>query len=136
MSELSHVDEATGELFFFNYGTQAPYLHFGCVDRHGKLVHYAPVPLPGPRLPHDMAITEHFVVLNDLPMHWDEDLLPRGVHAVRMHDKPTRLAIVLRVTQKRQAHCPRQRSAVSASWPRPPRPSRPSASSPRSPSRS
>ena len=43
-----------------------------------------------------MAITEHFVVLNDLPMHWDEDLLLKGVHAVRMHDKPTRLAVVPR----------------------------------------
>ena len=67
-----------------------------CVDRRGQLVHYTPVPLPGPRLPHDMAITEHFVVLNDLPMHWDEDLLAKGVHAVRMHDKPTRFAVVPR----------------------------------------
>lgn len=96
VSAHTKVDEATGELFFFNYGKVAPYLHFGVVDRHGKLVHYAPVPLPGPRLPHDMAITEHFVVLNDLPMHWDEDLLPRGIHAVRMHDKPSRLAVVPR----------------------------------------
>ncbi|MCU1355137.1 MAG: Lignostilbene-alpha,beta-dioxygenase [Acidimicrobiales bacterium] len=96
VSAHTKVDEATGELFFFNYGTVAPYLHFGCVDRTGTLVHYAPVPLPGPRLPHDMAITEHFVVLNDLPMHWDEDLLSRGIHAVRMHDKPTRLAVVPR----------------------------------------
>lgn len=96
VSAHTKVDEATGELFFFNYGTTWPYLHFGCVDRTGTLVHYAPIPLPGPRLPHDMAITENFVVLNDLPMHWDEDLLPRGVHAVRMHDKPTRLAVVPR----------------------------------------
>jgi carotenoid cleavage dioxygenase len=96
VSAHTKVDEATGELFFFNYGTEWPYLHFGCVDRTGKLVHYTPIPLPGPRLPHDMAITEHFVVLNDLPMHWDEDLLRKGVHAVRMHDKPTRLAVVPR----------------------------------------
>ena len=96
VSAHTKVDEATGELFFFNYGKEAPYLHFGVVDANGKLVHYTPVPLPGPRLPHDMAITEHFVVLNDLPMHWDEDLLVNGVHAVRMHDKPTRLAVVPR----------------------------------------
>ncbi|CAN5514345.1 carotenoid oxygenase family protein [soil metagenome] len=96
VSAHTKLDEATGELFFFNYGKVAPYLHFGVVDRHGRLVHYAPVPLPGPRLPHDMAITENFVVLNDLPMHWDEDLLTRGVHAVRMHDKPSRLAVVPR----------------------------------------
>jgi carotenoid cleavage dioxygenase-like enzyme len=96
VSAHTKVDEATGELFFFNYSTHAPYLHFGVVDRKGRLVHYSPVTLPGPRLPHDMAITEHFVVLNDLPMHWDEDLLLKGVHAVRMHDEPTRLAVVPR----------------------------------------
>lgn len=105
VSAHTKVDEATGELFFFNYGTVAPYLHFGVVDRHGRLVHYTPVPLPGPRLPHDMAITEHFVVLNDLPMHWDEDLLQRGVHAVRMHDEPTRLAVV-----------PRRGTAADVQW--------------------
>jgi len=105
VSAHTKVDEHTGELFFFNYGKAAPYLHFGCVDRHGKLVHYAPVPLPGPRLPHDMAITEHFVVLNDLPMYWDADLLERGVHAVRMHDEPTRLAVV-----------PRRGGAADVQW--------------------
>ncbi len=36
-------------------------------------MHYAAVPLPGPRMPHDMAFTEHYVVLNDLPMFWDPD---------------------------------------------------------------
>ena len=96
VSAHTKVDEATGELVFFNYSKVAPFLHFGVVDRAGRLVHYTPVPLPGPRLPHDIAITEQFVVLNDLPMHWDEDLLTRGVHAVRMHDQPTRLAIVPR----------------------------------------
>ena len=29
-------------------------------DKHDKLVHYVPVPLPGPRLPHDMAFTENY----------------------------------------------------------------------------
>lgn len=96
VSAHTKVDEHTGELIFFNYGKAAPYLHFGVVDRAGRLVHYAPVPLPGPRLPHDLAITERYVVLNDLPMYWDADLLERGVHAVRMHDEPSRLAVVPR----------------------------------------
>ncbi|CAN5911993.1 carotenoid oxygenase family protein [soil metagenome] len=95
-SAHTKVDEATGELIFFNYGIEAPYLHVGVVDAAGRLVHYTPVPLPGPRLPHDIAITEHHVVVNDLPMHWDEDLLATGVHAVRMHDKPSRLGVLPR----------------------------------------
>jgi carotenoid cleavage dioxygenase-like enzyme len=61
------VDEATGELLFFNYSKHAPYMHYGVVDRHDKLVHYVPIPLPGPRLPHDMAFTEHYAILNDFP---------------------------------------------------------------------
>ena len=95
-SAHTKVDPATGELFFFNYGKAAPYFHFGVVDGSGRLVHYEPISMPGPRLPHDIAITERFVVLNDLPMHWDEDLLERGVHAVRMHDAPSRFAVVPR----------------------------------------
>ncbi len=96
VSAHTKVDQATGELFFFNYGTEAPYLHVGVVDAAGRLVHYTPVPLPGPRLPHDIAITADHIVVNDLPMHWDEDLLPRGVHAVRMHDRPSRLGVLPR----------------------------------------
>ena len=41
------------------------------VDADDKLVHYIDVPLPGPRLPHDMAFTEHYAILNDLPLFWD-----------------------------------------------------------------
>ncbi len=104
-SAHTKVDPATGELFFFNYGTRPPYLHVGVVDRSGALVSYEPIPLPGPRLPHDIAITERFVVLNDLPMHWDEQLLDRGVHAVRMHDAPSRFAVV-----------PRRGTAAEARW--------------------
>ncbi len=91
------VDEHTGELLFFNYSTTAPYLHYGVLDPDGTLGHYTPVELPGPRLPHDMAFTEHYAVLNDCPMFWDPDLLARGVHAVRFHpDLPTRIGILPR----------------------------------------
>jgi carotenoid cleavage dioxygenase len=96
VSAHTKVCDATGELIFFNYGKEPPYLHVGVVDRSGTLVHYTPVPLPGPRLPHDIAITEHHVVVNDLPMHWDAELLERGVHAVRMHDEPSRFGVLPR----------------------------------------
>ena len=85
VSAHAKVDEATGELLFFNYSKHAPYMHYGVVDRTGKRVHYTPVPLPGPRLPHDMAFTRNYSILNDLPVFWDEELLKRGLHAVRAH---------------------------------------------------
>lgn len=91
------VDERTGEMLFFNYGTEWPYLHYGVVSADGVLVHYVPVELPGPRMPHDMAFTERFVVLNDLPMFWDPVGLQHGVYANRWHpDMPARFAIVPR----------------------------------------
>ncbi len=91
------VDETTGELLFFNYSKHAPFMHYGVVDRHGKIAHYIPVPLPGPRLPHDMIFTTNYSILNDLPVFWDEQLLKRGIHAVRMHDGlKSRFAIVPR----------------------------------------
>jgi carotenoid cleavage dioxygenase len=91
------VDEHTGELLFFNYGTAAPFMHYGVVDRDGVLSHYVDVPLPGPRLPHDMAFTERFTILNDLPLYWDPAALEQGFYSNRFHrDEPSRFALIPR----------------------------------------
>jgi carotenoid cleavage dioxygenase len=96
VSAHAKVDTRTGELLFFNYSKQAPYMHCGMVSAAGRLVQYRPVPLPGPRLPHDMAYTRRFMVLNDLPLFWDAGLLSKGLHVARMHDLPSRFALVPR----------------------------------------
>ena len=91
------VDEATGELMFFNYSKHAPYLHYGLVSADNRLTTYQAVPLPGPRLPHDMAFSENYVILNDLPVFWDAKLLERNIHAVRLHEGlPSRFAVLPR----------------------------------------
>jgi carotenoid cleavage dioxygenase-like enzyme len=91
------VDDRTGELLFFNYSKQAPYMHYGVVDDAGALVHFVDVPLQGPRLPHDMAFTENYVILNDFPLFWDPSLLDHNVHLPRFHrDVPTRFAVIPR----------------------------------------
>ncbi|ORV10943.1 carotenoid oxygenase family protein [Mycobacterium celatum] len=91
------VDATTGELLFFNYSKQAPYMHYGVVDANNELVHYVDVPLPGPRLPHDMAFTENYVVLNDFPLFWEPELLARDLHVARFHpDMPSRFAVLPR----------------------------------------
>ncbi|MBP1817197.1 carotenoid oxygenase family protein [Mycobacterium sp. OAE908] len=91
------VDDKSGELLFFNYSKQAPYMHYGVVDDNNDLVHYIDVPLPGPRLPHDMAFTENYVILNDFPLFWDPELLERNAHVARFHrDMPSRFAIIPR----------------------------------------
>ncbi len=97
VSAHTKVDEATGEMLFFNYGKAAPYMHYGVVDADGKLVHYIPIELPGPRLPHDMAFTDNYAILNDLPLFWDPDALKHNAHAVRFFPElPSRFGIVPR----------------------------------------
>lgn len=91
------VDERTDEMLFFNYSKKAPYMHYGVVDRNNELVHYTDIPLPGPRLPHDMAFTRNYVILNDFPLFWDPELLERDLHVARFHrDMPSRFAVLPR----------------------------------------
>ena len=72
-------------------------MHYGVVGADNRLKHYVPIPLPGPRLPHDMAFTTNYSILNDLPLFWDPELLTKGYHAARFHrDLPTRFAILPR----------------------------------------
>ncbi len=94
------TDGATGELLFFNYSKHAPYMHYGVVGADNKLKHYVPIPLPGPRLPHDMAFTENYSVLNDMPLFWNPELLERNLHVVQFHPElRTRFAIIPRYGQ-------------------------------------
>jgi carotenoid cleavage dioxygenase len=100
------VDERTAELLFFNYSKYPPYMHYGVVDKHGKRVHYVPIELPGPRLPHDMCFSEHYAILNDFPVFWSPKLLTQGLHVVRMQSNmPSRFAII-----------PRRGSAADVRW--------------------
>lgn len=91
------VDEQTGELLFFNYQKTAPYMHYGVVDSQNQLTHYEAIELPGARLPHDMAFTKNYTILNDFPMFWDPRGLERGFHASRFYpDMPSRFGILPR----------------------------------------
>ena len=91
------VDDRTGELLFFTYSKEAPYMRYGVVDAANDLVHFTDIPLPGPRLPHDMAFTENYAILNDFPLFWDPKLLEAGVHFPGFHrDMPSRFAVIPR----------------------------------------
>ncbi|WP_016691146.1 carotenoid oxygenase family protein [Rhodococcus rhodochrous] len=90
-------DPHTGEMLFFNYGTDAPYMHYGVVDSSGDLVHYTGIELPGPRLPHDMAFTENYAILNDCPLFWIPEALEAGKYFSKFHpDMPMRLGVIPR----------------------------------------
>ena len=97
VSAHAKVDAATGELLFFDYATQAPFLTHHVVSRDGELMRSDEIELPGPRLPHDMAFTERFSILMDLPLFWDPSLLAQRVHRLAFHrDLPSRFALLPR----------------------------------------
>lgn len=96
-SAHTKVDEHTGELMFFNYSVDEPFLNYGVVDASDTLVHYVPIDLPGPRIPHDIAFTENYAILNDCPLYWEPALMTKGVYAPAFHrELPTRLGVIPR----------------------------------------
>jgi carotenoid cleavage dioxygenase-like enzyme len=91
------VDRRTGELMFFNYSTHAPYMHYGVVGADNRLKHYTAIDLPGPRLPHDMAISPNYSVLNDFPLYWPKEMIEQGFYVpVYDQSRPSRFAVIPR----------------------------------------
>ncbi|UTW53988.1 carotenoid oxygenase family protein [Kordiimonas sp. SCSIO 12610] len=94
------VDEATGEMMFFNYTEHAPFMHYGVVDAKNKLQHYIPINVNGPCMPHDMAFSKNYSILNELPMAWIPEMLEQGIYMPRYdEEKPSRFAVVPRYGQ-------------------------------------
>ncbi len=92
------VDPRTGELIFIDYSPySAPYLTYGVAAADGSSVKTSPIELPGPRLLHDTAITEHYTILLDFPMLWEIDRLKSGKRRVGFDTAlPSRFGIVPR----------------------------------------
>ena len=91
------TDERTGELFWFDYGPKAPYLRYGVAGADGRISHETAIDLPGPRLPHDMAITDRYAVLMDLPLIQDEAARQAGRYKIHFEaSMPSRFAVLPR----------------------------------------
>ncbi len=91
------ADERTGELMWFDYGARDPLLRYGVVGASGRVEHEVAIELPGPRLPHDMAITENWSVLMDLPLLQDAAAARQGRHKITFdRSMPTRFAVLPR----------------------------------------
>ena len=100
VSAHAKTDEATGELMFFDYGVTPPYMRYGVVGADGAVRHFVPIDLPGPRLPHDMAITERYSILMDLPLINDPQAARHGRHRLHFERSlPTRFGILPRYGQ-------------------------------------
>jgi carotenoid cleavage dioxygenase-like enzyme len=97
VSSHAKVDPRTGELCFFDYGLKPPYMRYGVVSPAGAISHFVGVDLPGPRLPHDMAITENYSILMDLPLVNDPQAARVGRFKLLFErDMPSRFGVIPR----------------------------------------
>lgn len=100
VSAHAKCDRRTGELLFFDYGPRPPWMTYGVVGPDGALKHHVPIELPGPRLPHDMALTENFSILMDLPVFHRPEAMKVGRWIVDYHrELPARFAVLPRYGQ-------------------------------------
>jgi carotenoid cleavage dioxygenase-like enzyme len=68
----------TGELHFFGYAHQPPFLTYHVANASGELTRSIPIPVKGSTMVHDFAITSGHIVLMDLPVVFDGTILQRG----------------------------------------------------------
>ena len=96
VSAHSKTDPETGEFVFFDYALYEPKMSTGTVSATGALTHFQEVDLPGPRLPHDMGMTENYVILHDLPVVFTEAAIRNRMWQIHVADMPTRFGVVPR----------------------------------------
>jgi carotenoid cleavage dioxygenase-like enzyme len=97
VSAHAKVDDHTGELMFFDYGPKPPYMRYGVVSPDGVVRHFIGIDLPGPRLPHDMAITARHSILMDLPLYNDPEAARHGRFKLHFdRDMPSRFGVIPR----------------------------------------
>lgn len=91
------IDSKTGDMVFLNYPENPPCINVGIANAAGDVVDYRRVDLPSPRWPHDLGITENFIIIHDLPLFFDAELLAAGKRELRFHDHiPSRFGIIPR----------------------------------------
>jgi len=100
ISAHSKVDPKTGELVFFDYALYEAKMWVGTVSPQGSLSKLQEIDLPGPRLPHDMGLTENYAILHDLPVVFTEQAIKNRLWQIQLADQPTRFGVVPRAGGK------------------------------------
>lgn len=92
------VDPRTGEMVFMNFSVfKPPYLQYGVVGADGRVKHSADITIPAPRILHDIALTQNYTLLLDLPLGWDSEAMKRGKRRITFDAQtPSRFGILPR----------------------------------------
>jgi len=93
VSAHGKVDPQTGEFCFFDYSLSEPWMAYGVVSKDNVLTNFQRVDLPGPRLPHDMGLTENYIILHDLPVVFTEGGLRNHMWQIKVADQPARFGV-------------------------------------------
>ncbi len=72
------VDPRNDDLVFLGYSPFPPYVRYGVADKTGKLVHDVPLELPRAVMIHDMAITENYTLILDMPVTFSLERVGKG----------------------------------------------------------
>lgn len=71
LTSHAKLDPATDELFFISWSPRPPFLHACVSGPDGRVRRVSPVELPGPRVQHDMAISDRWICVFDFPLNFD-----------------------------------------------------------------
>lgn len=95
LTSHAKTDPKTGELFFISWGSKPPFLNVGVASANGQITRYSEVPLPGPRVQHDMALSDRFIGVFDFPLMMDfKRPDQKALGFVLDDDTPARIALV------------------------------------------
>jgi len=85
----------SGELHFFGYRFAPPWLTYHRLDAAGALVQSEEIPVRGPTMIHDFAVTERHLIFMDLPIVFSPELAAEGRFPYRWsHDYGARLGVL------------------------------------------
>ncbi len=74
-----HEDPDTGELHAVSYSwTRGNRVDYSVLDAEGRITRQVPIEVQGSPMMHDFALTEHHVVIYDLPVTFDLDMVAGG----------------------------------------------------------
>jgi len=65
------VDWKTGEFLVFGYQASKPLIHYSVFDKDRSLVKSFKIPITSSRMIHDFVMTQHYIVIPDLPVELD-----------------------------------------------------------------
>jgi carotenoid cleavage dioxygenase-like enzyme len=103
MTSHAKIDPKTGELFFISWGARPPYLSVGVAGNDGRIAHHVPVDLAGPRVQHDLGISDRFISVFDFPMTLDfQRPGQNSLGFVLDHEKPARIGLLDRKDLRKQ----------------------------------